>query len=275
MKDSSDPRAIPDTVEPYPVVANIEFPEGPIFDREGNLYFVNYIRNGNLGRMTPAGEVSVWRRTQGLMLGLKCDREGRILATDYGLKRIVRFPPDIEEPEVLAEGYRGVPFNGPNDLCLDGTGSIFFSDPGDNFQDPVGQIFRLSLDGRLTRLDSGLLYPNGIAVSPDQRQLYVSETVTRKILVYDLSDKGVSEKRELIQFATDGVDGIMFDEFGRLWVARWKNGTVDCVSRDGTLLGSLPAGGHVTNLCWWKDSMYVTVSDRHSIHRLDVGFGSA
>jgi sugar lactone lactonase YvrE len=65
---------------------------------------------------------------------------------------------------------------------------------------------------------------------------------------------------------------MMFDEYGRLWIARWTNGTVDVVTQEGQLLKSYPAGGdRVTNLCWWETALYVTVAGQHSIHRFAVG----
>jgi sugar lactone lactonase YvrE len=70
---------------------------------------------------------------------------------------------------------------------------------------------------------------------------------------------------------------MMFDEHGRLWIARWTNKTVDVVDVDrGAILASYPAGGDgVTNLCFWGESIYVTVSGQHSIHRMDVGVRGA
>ena len=65
----------------------------------------------------------------------------------------------------------------------------------------------------------------------------------------------------------------MFDEFNRLWVARWLHGTVAVVDVEtGEQLADYPMGGdRVTNMCWWGESLYVTVAGRHSIERLDVG----
>ena len=66
----------------------------------------------------------------------------------------------------------------------------------------------------------------------------------------------------------------MFDEYDRLWVARWLNGTVDVITLDGKLVASIPAGGtKVTNVCFWRKSVYVTVAGSHAIYRLDVGVG--
>jgi gluconolactonase len=122
-------------------------------------------------------------------------------------------------------------------------------------------------------LIDNLKYPNGLVVTPDQKQLIVAETMTNRILAFDLTSDGRLEgQRTLYRFPSSSVDGIMFDEFGRLWVARWLNGTVAVITLDGKLVAEIPAGGtKVTNLCFWKQSVYVTVAGNHSIHRLDVG----
>ena len=64
---------LPDTLSPYPIVSNIEFAEGPIFDENGFLYFVNYVERGTLGRMSPDGTVEIWVHTGGVANGLKYD----------------------------------------------------------------------------------------------------------------------------------------------------------------------------------------------------------
>jgi sugar lactone lactonase YvrE len=82
--------------------------------------------------------------------------------------------------------------------------------------------------------------------------------------------------RQVFQFATPTVDGIAFDEYGRLWVARWVNGTLDVITLDGKLVAQVDAGGtRVTNLCFRDRSVYASVAGRNAIHRLDVGIGGA
>jgi gluconolactonase len=265
---------LPERLEPYPVVAGIDFAEGPIYDAAGNLYFVNYLRNGTIGRRTPDGTVHVWCETGGQANGLKVDTDGYVIAADYGGRRILRIHPDGKRIEVLAQNYEGQPYLGPNDVCLDRAGNIYFSDPtGSSKEKPIGAVYRIARGGGVTRLDSGLAFPNGLAVSPDQTRLFVAESSTNRLLAYDLSPDGAaSNKRVVMQFETDTLDGMMFDEHGRLWIARWTNRTVDVVSPDGRLLKSYPAGGdQVTNLCWWETDLYVTVAGRHSIHRFAVG----
>ena len=276
--DAAEAPPIPENITPYPVVANIDFAEGPIFDPKGNLYFVNYMHNGTIGRFTPEGEVTVWCETGGQANGLKVDAEGYVIAADYGGKRILRIHPNGKDTEVLTDNYEGKPYLGPNDVCLDLAGNIYFTDPtGSSVENPIGSVYRIATDRTVTQLDTGLAFPNGLAVNPEQTKLFVAESGPNRLLVYDLQEDGTAtNKQVVIQFDTPTLDGIMFDEFGRLWIARWTNKTVDVVTQNGKLLASIPAGGdQVTNLCFWKKSLYVTVAGQHSIHRLDVGVRGA
>jgi gluconolactonase len=260
-------------IDPYPVVANIAFAEGPIFDSRGNLYFVNYVRKGTLGKLSPDGTVRIFCETGGRVNGLKVDSNGYIIGADAGARRVLRIHPDGDPIEVLTDNFQGSPYNSPNDICLDLAGNIYFSDPSDETPEaPIGSVYRISKEGAITQLVTGLKYPNGLAVTPDQRQLIVAETMTDRLLIYDFQPDGkLGEGKILYQFPNSSVDGIMFDEYDRLWVARWLNGTVDVITLDGELVAEVSAGGtKVTNLCFWEKSVYVTVAGSHSIHRLDV-----
>jgi sugar lactone lactonase YvrE len=274
---------LPAVLTPQLVVTNITFAEGPAFDPEGNLFFVNYTRNGIIGRRTPSGDVSVWlalpdalqpdgTHRHAFPFGLKVDGHSNLLVADYGGRRVLRIS-SAKQVETLADSFAGKPFNNPNDLCLDRAGNLYFTDPQGEDKGSVGAIYRYSARGQLARLHTGLGYPNGLVVSPDQKRLYVAATWTRSIVVFDLAADGtLSNQRMLHQFPTPTVDGLCLDEFGRIWVARLNQQTVDVLSPEGTPLGSYPGGGdRVTNLAWWERSLYVTVAGQHAIYRLDVG----
>jgi sugar lactone lactonase YvrE len=279
---------LPDKVDPRLVVRDITFAEGPTFDSKGNLFFVNYKGNGNIGRRTPAGVVEVWLRLpdpppgpggkvrHAFPFGLKADQDDRLIAADYGGRRLLRISP-AKRVETLADSYHGQPFNNPNDVCLDRAGNIYFTDPQGEDKASVGTIYRYSTAGRLARLHTGLKYPNGLVVSPDQKTLYVAETWTRSVVAFDLAPDGtLSRQRLLHRFATPTVDGLAVDEHGRIWVARLDNKTVDLLSPAGKLLASYPGGGdRVTNLAWWDRSLYVTVAGARAIYRLDLDVGGA
>jgi gluconolactonase len=269
------PPPVPTDAKPYPVVADIEFAEGPIFDARGNLYFVNYLRNGTIGVKTPDGTVRVLCETDGRANGLKIDAQGYIIAADYAARRVLRIKPDGREVKVLADSCGGTPFLGLNDVCLDRAGNIYASQcENATVANPIGAVFRISPDGgEVVLVADGIAYANGLAVSPDQKRLFVAESDANSVIAFDLQPDGTGTNRQLIhQFPDATADGMMLDEFGRLWVARWTHGTVDVLSQEGELLGSLDAGGtQVTNLCWWGHQLYVTVAGQHSIHRFDVG----
>jgi gluconolactonase len=282
------PPSLPAKVEPQLVARGISFAEGPTFDSKGNLFFANYQGNGNIGRRSADGVVEVWRRLpdpppgpegkvrRAFPFGLKADREDRLIATDYGGRRLLRISP-AKKVETLADSYEGQAFNNPNDVCLDRAGNIYFTDPQGTNKDSVGAVYRYSTTGRLTRLHTGLKYPNGLVVAPDQKTLYVAETWTRSVVAFDLAQDGaLSRQRLLYRFPTPTVDGLAADEFGRIWVARLENKTVDVLSPDGKLLASYDGGGdRVTNLAWWGKSLYVTVAGAGAIYRLDVGVRGA
>lgn len=198
---------------PYPLVAGIDFAEGPAFDSKGNLYFVNYVRNGTIGRKTVEGRVEIWVDLGGGQAnGIKVDAKDNIIAADYKGKRLLRISP-AGKIETLAGNFEGQPFHGLNDVCLDRAGNIYFTDPTDSGKEkPIGAFYRYSTSGKVSRLDSGLAFPNGIAVSPGQKKLYVSDSGYNRILAYDLAPDGTgSGRRTLYQFPDDTVDGIDFD----------------------------------------------------------------
>ena len=274
------PPLLPASLRPTPVVSGIAFAEGPTFDRRGDLYFVNYLRLGTIGRLpADGGAAEVWAETGGQANGLKCDAAGRIVCADFGAKRITRFDTTTRAMEVLTDSYEGEPYLGPNDLCLDQAGSIYFSDPaGSSAESPIGAVYRIGMDaaGRVSsvrRVAEGLAFPNGLAVHPDGRRLFVAETGTDSLLCYDIAPGGgLANGRTALEFATPSLDGAAFDEYGRLWVARWVNGTVDVVDVDaGRLLASYPVGERATNLCWRGESVFVTVAGLGAIVRLDAG----
>jgi gluconolactonase len=280
---------LPPKVEPRLLLRGISFAEGPTFDSKGNLFFVNYKGNGNIGRRTPEGDTEVWLRLpdappgpdgkaqKAFPFGLKADQKDHLIAADYGGRRLLRISPE-KRVETLADSFQGQPFNNPNDVCLDRAGNIYFTDPQGPGKDSVAAIYRYSTTGKLTRVHTGLKYPNGLAVATDQKTMYVAETWTRSVLAFELAKDGTLSKQRLVyQFPTPTVDGLAVDEHGRIWVARLDNKTVDVLSPGSKLLASYPVGDdRVTNLAWWEKSLYVTVAGKAgAIYKLDVNVRGA
>jgi sugar lactone lactonase YvrE len=156
----------------------------------------------------------------------------------------------------------------PNDLAITRGGLIFASDP--DWSESSGRIWRVDLDGHFSLLEDGMGTTNGIEVSPDERTLYVNESVQRRIWAYDLSAQGqVSRKRLLVEFPDFGLDGMRCDCSGALYVARWGKGVVARVTPDGRVEREISLSGrNCTNLAFGGPdgcTVYVTVADRGNI----------
>ncbi|MBI2481682.1 MAG: SMP-30/gluconolactonase/LRE family protein, partial [Planctomycetia bacterium] len=209
---AADPELPPShSVQPELYATGFEFAEGPAFDRDGNLFVVNYRGNGNIGRITKDGTASVWcvldaltpiegQRSQAN--GLKVDSEGRLVVADAGGGRLLRISADGKSGQVLADRWNGARFNSINDVALDTKGNIYFSDPGgSNAENPIGSVYRFDIGtNAITRLATNLAFPNGLAVTVDQQHLCVGESSRYRVLIYDLIDGRAENERVLIDF---------------------------------------------------------------------------
>ncbi|MGH9661640.1 MAG: SMP-30/gluconolactonase/LRE family protein [Bryobacteraceae bacterium] len=255
------------------VAGGVAFAEGPNFDRDGNLYFTNYLRRGTIGRLTPDGTLSVWfSLDRGAPNGMRIDAQGRVLVADQEGGRLLRV--DGKRQETLADSFEGKPLNGPNDVVVDKQGNIYFTDPrGSSVKNPVGAIYRLGADGKLARLAGGLAFPNGLALTPGEKSLYYVESYTARLSAFDFAPEGgIANHRPIAQFLPHPLDGIAFDEHGRLWIAHYTAGSIEVVSRTGELLKSYDGiGERVSNLCFHKGKLYVTLTGSQTVVMYEVG----
>jgi len=245
--------------------------EGPAVGPDGNLYLVSFGEDGTIGKVTPnadgtgTAELYVTLPEGSIGNGIKFDSKGAMLIADYKGHNILRVEPGTKEISVYAHNPD---MNQPNDIARAASGLLFASDP--NWADETGQLWRIDLDGSTHLLESGMGTTNGIAVSTDQRHLYVNESVQRNVWVYDLDEEGnVSNKRLLIQFDDHGMDGMHCDAHGNLYIARYGAGVVAIVSPEGELLREVKLKGQrPTNLAFGGadgKTVYVTLQERGAI----------
>jgi sugar lactone lactonase YvrE len=246
--------------------------EGPACDAAGNLYAVNFARQGTIGKVTPAGECSVFVDLPAGSIGngIRFTRAGEMLIADYTGHNVLRVDMGTRQISVYAHDPT---LNQPNDLAIGANDVVFASDP--NWRDSTGQIWRVGLDRRFVRIEAGMGTTNGIEVSPDECTLYVNESVQRTIWAYDLAADGtVSHKRLLIQFPDFGLDGMRCDVAGNLYVTRWGKGCVAKVSPQGEVLREITlAGRNCTNLAFGGPdgcTCYVTVADIGNVETFRV-----
>lgn len=281
-------------VQPQLYATGFEFAEGPAFDRFGALYVVNYRGKGHIGRITSDGTASIWcdlnelapvegKRAQAN--GLKVDIEDRLIVADAGGGRLLRVSADGKKVEVLADRFEGMRFNAINDVALDQKGNIYFSDPGGSSREnPVGAVYRFAIATKqVTRIATGFAFPNGLAVTPDQRSLCLAESQNYRILIFELTEDGAANQRVLVDFPRqdEGVirggefspDGMIFDAAGRLYVAMWNGGVINVVDvPSGKLLRQYDGGGdRVTNCHFFDGFLYTTVAAKEAVFRLKLG----
>ena len=246
--------------------------EGPACDVEGNLYAVCFGREGTMGKVTPVGECSLFLElAEGSCgNGTRFDSRGRMLIADYKGHNILRVDMATKQIEVLAHEPR---MNQPNDIAIGASDIVYASDP--NWGNSTGQLWRIMPDGKVTLLEAGMGTTNGIEVSPDEKTLYVNESVQRNIWAYDLSKSGeVSNKRLLIQFPDFGMDGMRIDVEGNLYVTRYDKGTIAKVSPKGKVLLEVKLTGvKPSNIAFGGPdgrTCYVTLADRGNVETFRV-----
>ena len=222
--------------------ASVAFTEGPAYHSDGSVYFSESVTD-RIMRFVPSRGNSAdmathtFRQPSGLANGLAFDQQGRLLACEGagrgGNRRVTRTELD-GRITVLADSYMGKRLNSPNDLDIDAKGYIYFTDPryGDRSDMELDKegVYRIDPSGKLVRVIDDLERPNGIAVSPDQRTLYVVDNNpilhgSRKIYAFNLEPDGSVENRRVIYDFGDsrGGDGMCLDSGGNLYIAAGLN----------------------------------------------------
>jgi sugar lactone lactonase YvrE len=223
--------------------------EGPATDRDGNLYVVNFARQGTIGRVTPDGraEVFVQLPEGSIGNGIRFDRQARMYVADYAKHNILRIDLRTKTIEVFAHESK---MNQPNDIAISPNGVLWASDP--DWSKNKGQVWRIDTKGRVTLAAPDMGTANGIEVDPTGKILYVNETVQRKVWAFRIERNGaLSGKRLLIEFPDHGMDGMRCDVDGNLYITRYGKGVVAVVSPAGIVLKEIGVlGKSPSNLCF-------------------------
>jgi len=283
------------SVDPELYATGFELAEGPALNETGSLFVVNYRYNGTIGRITRDGTAGVFcdlavlapvEGGQPRASGLKLDGQGRLIAADSGGGRLLRIDADGQGAELLADRWEGKHFNSIHDVALDLQGNIYFTDPGgSSVRNPDGSVFCYNVaTTKVSRLVTGMAFPNGVAVTPDQKHLCVAEGRRYRVWIYDFAEDGsATNGRVLIDFPTEtrgkiigGLtlpDGMIFDAAGRLYVAMSTGGVVDVVEvPSGTLIRQYGGGGDRVTNCHFHDGyLYTTVAAKEAVFRLKLG----
>lgn len=253
------------------------FLEGPVFDAAGNLY-VTDIPFGRIFRIDPRGEWEQVAEWDGEPNGAKFLNERELIVTDYrnGLMAV-----DVTSGAVrpFLERRNSERFKGVNDLAFDSAGNLYFTDQGQTgLHDPTGRLYRLRPSGQLELLLANVPSPNGVALSPDERVLYLA--VTRGNCVWRvplLPDGSVAKVGQFFtSYGPSGPDGLAVDAEGRLLVANPGLGYVWVLNDRAEpvqVMRGVP-GSSITNLAFGgadRGQIYVTDSTHGRILRATLG----
>lgn len=254
------------------------FLEGPVFDGAGNLYVCD-IPFGRIFRIDPRGEWVQVAEWAGEPNGLKFLNERELIVTDYrnGLMAC-----DMTTGAVrpYLERRNSERFKGVNDLVFDSRGNLYFTDQGQTgLHDPTGRLYRLRPDGRLDLLLANVPSPNGVALSPDERVLYLGVTRGNQVWRVPLLDDGSVSKvgAFFTSYGPSGPDGLAVDETGRVIVANPGLGVAWVLNQraEPELVLKSCAGTSLTNVAFGglqRKTLYCTESASGTVLRatLDV-----
>ena len=252
------------------------FLEGPVFDAAGNLY-VTDIPFGRIFRIDPRGEWEQVAEWEGEPNGTKFLNERELLITDYrnGLM-VCEIASGAVRP--FLERRNSERFKGVNDLTFDSRGNLYFTDQGQTgLHDPTGRLYRLQPSGELDLLLANVPSPNGVALSADERVLYLGVTRANQVWRVPLLPDGSVAKVSAFftSYGPSGPDGLAVDQCGRVIVANPGLGVAWVLNpkAEPVLVLRSCAGASLTNVAYGgpeRKTLYCTESISGSVLRVEL-----
>lgn len=245
--------------------------EGPLWwKKEGYLLF-SEVRGNRRRKWSPEEGVTLLQEPTDNANGLTRDLQGRLLICEGGAHRVTRMESD-GSVTIVANSYQGTRLNRPNDVVVKSDGSIYFTDPG--APDPeldldFAGVYRVSPDlSSITLLVRDFFFPNGLAFSPDENILYITDYRRGHIRAFDMQPNGTlalatdrlfCQLREPRPIGADGPDGMKVDVEGNVYCT--GPGGVWVIDQSGKHLGTILTGAQTTNVGWggedWK-TLFIT-----------------
>ena len=258
-----------------------QFTEGPLWDpRMKHLLFSDIPSTTIFSWQEGTGE-KIFRHPSGFSNGLTFNRAGELIACEHRT-RAVTVSKDGQTFEILADSWQGKKLNSPNDVIAANDGSILFSDPIYGLRERNGGpaeaeldfqgLYRITPQGKLTLISDSFERPNGLVLSPDEKTLYVADTVRQHIRAFKIGpDWDMNGGQIWAELWDDGYggrpDGMKVDVNGNLFSA--GPGGVWVYNPQAELLGRIYLPDKTSNLAWGDDdmrSLFITSSSR--VYRL-------
>jgi gluconolactonase len=246
------------------------FTEGPVWSHEGYLLFSD-VPNSKIHRFVPGKGTEVFREPSDGANGNTFDSRGRLYTCESQTRRVTRTDKK-GNIEVLAEKWEGKRLNAPNDIVVRKDGHVYFTDPmfgkqADTKELDFRGIYHITPKGQLELVARTPNLPNGLALSPNGKILYVDFSDERTVRAYDLDRNGRASNERVLIKGIEGVpDGMKVDEKGNLYVTAKG---VAVYSPEGKLLATIEVPESPAN-CAFGDpdlqSLYITA--RTSLYRV-------
>ncbi|MCX2721521.1 SMP-30/gluconolactonase/LRE family protein [Roseibium salinum] len=277
----------------HQIATGFEWTEGPVWFADHNILLFSDIPADRMIRLTPDGQVSVFRTPSDYSNGNTRDRQGRLVTCQHGTRSVTRTEVDGTRT-VLADRYEGKRLNSPNDVIVQSNGAIWFTDPTygilSDYEGYAAEpeqdrhnVFRIDpRTGSVKAMITDFVQPNGLAFSPDERTLYVAESgsshdadVPSVIRAFEIGEDGEIISDRVFATIDKGLpDGMRVDSSGHLWSSAADG--IHCFHPDGTRLGKILVPEVVANLCFGGprgNRLYITATT--SIYLIAVNAKSA
>lgn len=293
-EDPALDRLIPRDARIEVLASGIQWCEGPVWIKDGGYLLFSDIPRNSVMKWKEGEGMSLWMKPSGYTgvvdyppepgsNGLTVDMQGRVVFCEHGDRRISRLERDGGK-RTLVDNYQGKRLNSPNDLCFRSNGDLYFTDPPyglpKQLQDPRREldfrgVYRLSKDGSLSLLTRELGWPNGLAFSPDEKTLYVSQSDPKRAIwmAYPVKEDGTLGPGRVFADVTNLVDklpglpdGMKVDAAGNLFAA--GPGGIHIFSPDGKHLGRIETGQRTANCNWGGDGSVLYIAADHYVCRI-------
>ncbi|HEX8199945.1 MAG TPA: SMP-30/gluconolactonase/LRE family protein, partial [Isosphaeraceae bacterium] len=240
VRAAEDAGTIPGVGPRGPIAAHhsgFRFTEGPAADAQGRVYFSD-VQANRIHRLDPDGRLTTFLEDSQGCNGLMFDGRGRLLACQGAAGRVIAIDVTTKQITVLAEKFNGKPLDRPNDLVVDRSGGVYFTDPS------ARSVYYVAPGGAMTRPISDLPRPNGVILSPDETRLYVLPSGTPDVMDYPVEAPGrLGPGRVFCTLRQDpatparGGDGLAVDTRGNLYLTQPALKAIQVVAPDGQTLG--------------------------------------
>jgi gluconolactonase len=238
------------SAKPRKVAGGFGFTQGPVFSRRGYLLFSDMGTDRIL--KWERGQVTTYREKSNASNGLTFDHQGRLLACEHK-GRVTRTEKNGAITVLASDGLKA-----PNDLVYAIDGSIYFSDL------PASRLYQITPRGRVRVAAQDCRGPNGVALAPNQLQLYAADSGERIIRVYDVSPDGALSNSRVLAQAQCG--GLKTDEAGNVWAA--SGGAIRIFDGKGRSIGSVAIPEEPTNLAWGEGFRGLYITAQKSVYHL-------